>query len=194
MKTSALLPILRSQLQGELLALLYLHPDTEYSLTDVAGHIGATVRAVHHEVGRLVDAGLVQERRSGNMRLVKAAETRLSRSLTELLALTYGPLAVLPRELAPVAGIREAFVFGSWARRYVGEPGPPPGDVDVLVVGSADLDDLDDAARRAEKILQRPVNITRVLPERWDGETKNDGFLADVRSKPLVQIEMEEAV
>lgn len=189
-KTSALLPILRSQLQGELLALLYLHPAVEYSLSDVARHIGASVRAVHHEVERLTATGFVQERRLGNMRLIKAAETRMSRPLTELLALTYGPLAVLPDELADVDGIQKAFVFGSWARRYAGEAGPPPADVDVLVVGSADLDDLDEAARRAEKVLHSPVHITRVLPARWDGEADDDGFLADVRRKPRVPIEL----
>lgn len=180
-------------MQGELLALLYLHPGDAYSLTEAAGHIGASVRAVHHEVERLTAAGLVDEHRRGNMRLIKAADTRLSKPLTELLALTYGPLAILPRVLAGVAGIREAFVFGSWARRYAGESGPPPGDVDVLVVGSADLDDLDDASDRAQKLLLRPVNITRVVEQRWDDPSADDGFLADVRSKPRVPIEMEEA-
>lgn len=191
MKTSALLPILRSQLQGELLALLYLHPESEYSLTEVATQIGATVRAVHHEASRLVDAGLVQDRRYGNLRLIKAGDTRLARPLTELLALTYGPLPVLARELAPVQGVAEAFIFGSWARRFTGEPGPPPDDVDVLVIGTADLDDLDDAARRAEKPLLRPVNITRVLPDRWADLSQDDGFLADVRGKARVRIELE---
>lgn len=190
MKTSALLPILRSQLQGQLLALLYLHPEAEYSLTETANQIGASVRAVHHEVERLVEAGLVQERRHGNMRLIKAADTRLTRPLTELLALTYGPLPVLARELADVGGIDEAFIFGSWARRFDGEPGPPPGDVDVLVVGVSDLDDLDEAARRAEQTLKRSVSITRVLPDRWADSSSDDGFLTDVRAKPRVSIEL----
>ncbi|WP_084182326.1 nucleotidyltransferase domain-containing protein [Mycolicibacterium austroafricanum] len=189
MKTSALLPILRSQLQGELLALLYLHPESEYSLTEAAAQIGASVRAVHHEVGRLADAGLVQDHRRGNMRLVRAADTRLSRPLTELLALTYGPLPVLAQELSSVAGIDEAYVFGSWARRFTGEPGPPPADVDALVIGTADLDDLDDAARHAEKTLLRPVNVTRVLPHQWADPAQDDGFLADVRGKARVSIE-----
>lgn len=188
MRTSALLPILRSQVQGGLLAQLYLHPDTEYSLTEVARHLGASVTAVHHEVERLVAAGLVDERRHGNMRLIRAAESRLARPLTELLALTYGPIAVLPDELADVEGIRQAYLFGSWARRYCGEPGPPPGDVDVLVVGRTDLDDLDEAARRVEKILHMPVHIVRILPERWDSQANDDAFLSDVRSKPRVLI------
>lgn len=188
MKTSALLPILRSQLQGGLLAQLYLHPDREYSLTEVAKYLGASITAVHHEVERLVAAGLVDERRHGNMRLVRAGESRLARPLTELLALTYGPIAVLPDELAAVQGIRQAYLFGSWARRYGGEPGPPPGDVDVLVVGSTDLDDLDEAARRVEKTLQLPVHIVRILPERWDSQAPDDAFLADIRSKPRLLI------
>jgi DNA-binding transcriptional ArsR family regulator len=187
-KTSALLPILRSQMQGGLLAQLYLHPSREYSLTEVAKYVGASITAVHHEVERLAAAGLVVERRHGNMRLIRAAENRLSRPLTELLALTYGPIAVLPDELATVAGIRQAYIFGSWARRYSGEPGPPPGDVDVLVVGSTDLDDLDEAARRVEGILQFPVHMIRILPERWDNQAGDDAFVADVRSKPRVLI------
>ncbi|MGH3297436.1 MAG: hypothetical protein ACRDP7_37150 [Trebonia sp.] len=50
---SALLPILRSQVAGNLLALLYLHPEDEYSLTEAAGAIGANLPAVHYEVSKL---------------------------------------------------------------------------------------------------------------------------------------------
>src|SRR5207244_5812432 len=44
----ALLPILRSQVAGDLLALLYLPPDAEYSLTEAADAIHASLNAVHH--------------------------------------------------------------------------------------------------------------------------------------------------
>jgi hypothetical protein len=39
---SSLLPALRSQAQGDLLALLFLHPDQEYSLTEATRVIGAS--------------------------------------------------------------------------------------------------------------------------------------------------------
>ena len=70
--------------------------------------------------------------------------------MIDLLALTYGPAAILPELLARVDGVREAYIYGSWAARYRGEPGTEPRDVDVLVVGDADEDDLDDVARAAE--------------------------------------------
>jgi predicted nucleotidyltransferase len=64
-----------------------------------------------------------------------------------------------------------------------------PRDVDVLVVGDADEDDLYDAARAAERTLGREVNIRRVFPRVWH-EPGSDPFLASVRSRPLVRLEL----
>ena len=187
----ALLPLLRSQVQGELLALLYLHPDGEYSLTDAAKHIGVTPRAVHAEASRLVAGGLVVDRRVGNTRMLRAAAgTPLTRPLTDLLAVTYGPLPVLADALRSVPGAQRAYIYGSWAARYFGEVGPVPVDVDVLVIGTADLDDLEEAARVCEPVLGREVNIRRMRPEVWDGEGVTDPFLNSVRSKPLVELDL----
>ena len=148
---SPLLPLLRSRVQGDLLALLYLHPNRDYSLTEAAALIGASVKTVHTEASRLIAAGFVRDSRRGNVRLLRAVtDTPVSRPLTDLLAVTYGPLPVLNDLLADVDGITHAFIYGSWAARYLGEPGPVPGDVDVLVVGTADPDDLDEIARAAQ--------------------------------------------
>src|SRR5579859_1485806 len=148
---SALLPILRSQVAGELLALLYLHLEDEYSLTEAANAIGANLNAVHYEAAKLSEGGLISTRKRGNLRLIKAvADSPLTRPLTDLLAVTYGPLPVLTDLIADVEGISEAYIYGSWAARYRGEPGPVPVDVDVLVVGTPDLDGLDEVAEKAQ--------------------------------------------
>jgi predicted nucleotidyltransferase len=184
-----LLPLLRSQAQGELLALLYLHPDREYSLTQAAGLIGVSVKTVHAEASRLVAAGFVSDSRRGNVRLLRAVTgTPVSRPLTDLLAVTYGPLPVLTDLLAGLPGVSAAYIYGSWAARYAGEPGPVPGDVDVLVVGTADRDDLEDAARTAQDRLGRPVDVRRVAPAAWAGADPDNAFLASVRQRPLIEL------
>ncbi|HET9896322.1 MAG TPA: nucleotidyltransferase domain-containing protein [Streptosporangiaceae bacterium] len=186
-----LLPLLRSQAQGELLALLYLHPDREYSLTEAAALIGVSVKTVHAETSRLVAAGFIADSRRGNLRLLRAVTgTAVSRPLTDLLAVTYGPLPVLTDLLAAQPGVRAAFIYGSWAARYSGEPGPVPGDVDVLVVGTADRDDLDDVARAAQERLGRPVDVRRVLPASWARAEPGNAFLASVRQRPLVELRL----
>ncbi|MFD1046495.1 ArsR family transcriptional regulator, partial [Kibdelosporangium lantanae] len=135
----SLLPLLRSRLQGELLALVLLHPDREYGLTELAQEFGVSVTTVLREVVRLTEAGIVEDRRFGRNRLVKArTDTPLYRPLTELIAVTFGPVPLLTEALSQLPGVDEAYIYGSWAARYNGEPGPPPGDVDVLVVGSPD--------------------------------------------------------
>src|SRR5258708_33328120 len=68
----ALLPVLRSQQQGEILALLLGDPDLELSLTEIAARVGAPHPSVYREVQRAEQAGLVTSRQVGNTRLVRA--------------------------------------------------------------------------------------------------------------------------
>ena len=79
-------------------------------------------------------------------------------------------------------------MHGSAVRTSAGEL--LPVDVDVLVIGTADLDDLEEAARLTEPVLGREVNVRRVRPEVWDAEDASDPFLASVRSRPLVELDL----
>jgi DNA-binding transcriptional ArsR family regulator len=185
---SQLLPLLRSPLVGELLAWIYLHPDTAYSVTDLANQLKVSQSTISREADQLARSGLILEERKGNLRLLRAdLNHRLVRPLTELLVLTYGPAAVLADLLFSLNGVDEAHIYGSWAARYGGEAGPPPRDVDVLVIGDADDDDLADAARAAERRLGREVNIHRVSATAWRS-SGDDPFLASVRSRPLYPV------
>jgi hypothetical protein len=193
-KVPTLLPLLRSQVQGDLLALLFLHPDEEFSLTEVARFVHATVAGVHHEVTRLVQAGLIVDRRVGNNRMVRAdTSSLLARPLTDLLTVTYGPRSVLSDTLRDVRGVEAAYIYGSWAARYNGEPGPVPNDVDVLVIGTADIDDLEEVLRIAGQRLRREVNVRRVSAEQWEAARRGEAasaFLATVATSPLVSLDL----
>jgi predicted nucleotidyltransferase len=77
-------------------------------------------------------------------------------------------------------------LFGSWAARYEGEPGRAPLDIDVLVIGDPDRDELDDAAQRAGARLAREVSVTIRSPRWW--REGNDGFHAEVTGRPLLPV------
>jgi DNA-binding transcriptional ArsR family regulator len=187
----ALLPLLRSRAHGELLAWLYLHPDAEYSTVELAARVGLSQSTVSREADRMVASGLVQERRVGRNRMLSAAtDTILTRPLTDLLAVTFGPLPVLSELVAAVPGVDEAHIYGSWAARYAGDPGPLPRDIDLLVVGDADPDDVYDAARAAESRLAREVNVTLVSADRWRA-AEGEPFLAEIRRRPMVSLQQE---
>jgi hypothetical protein len=181
-----LLPLLRSRLQAEVLTLVLLNPGQEWSLTSLASRTGASVSSVQREITRAEQAGVVSSRRLGTTRLVTAADSPLTVPLTELLLRSFGPRQVLAEELGGVEGIERAYLFGSWAARYAGEAGRPPADLDVLVIGVPDRDELDDAAQRASGRLAREVNVTIRSLAWWREGT--DGFHADVTRRPLVPV------
>lgn len=181
-----LLPLLRSRLQAELLTLVLLAPGREWSLTELADKTGASLSSAQREMTRAQDAGVVSSRRLGNTRLVTAADSPLTGPLTELLLRSFGPRQVIAEELADLAGVENVFLFGSWAARYSGQPGPAPADIDVLVIGRPDRDDLDEAAQRAGSRLGREVNVTIRSAQWWrDG---GDGFHTEITRRPLIQL------
>lgn len=185
-----LLPLLRSRLQAEILTLVLLGPEQEWSLTGLASRTGASVSSVQREITRAEQAGVVSSRRLGSTRLVKAADSPLTAPLTELLLRSFGPRQVLAEELEGVEGIERAYLFGSWAARYAGEAGRPPADLDVLVIGAPDRDELDEAAQRTASRLAREVNVTIRSPAWWREGT--DGFHTDVTRRPLVRLSSDE--
>lgn len=193
MRTSAspLLVIFRSQLQGEILAEIYLRADDRpMSITDLSQVLEAPVATVHREVSRLIEAGLISEIRSGRSRLLSAPDDQdlVTRPLRDLLAVTFGPVPVLSGLFSGLDDVPAAMIYGSWAARYEGVPGPVPVDVDVLVINDVvDLDDLDDLSREAVRLLRRDVSIRRVSPARW-ATPGGDPFLESVQSRPLVAI------
>lgn len=183
-----LLPLLRSRAQGDIIAWIMLHPEAEESLTEIADHVGVSAPTVMREVNRLVDAGLVRQRQRGNTRLVQAlTDNATYRPLADLMAVTFGPVPVLTELLSSVSGVQEAFIYGSWAARYHQQPGPVPADIDVLVIGTANPDDLEDVAAAATTRLGREVNIRRIRSSTWHAETE-DPFRTTVLSRPTVQL------
>jgi DNA-binding MarR family transcriptional regulator len=68
----ALLPILRSRHLAEILTVILLHPDVEYTLSELAATLGMPLTTVQREVTRLSLAQLVRERRVRRSQLVSA--------------------------------------------------------------------------------------------------------------------------
>ncbi len=185
-----LAPILRSDTQGRLLAAILAAPEEEHTITALAARAGTSVPTAIREIDRAEDAQLVITRRLGNTRLVKANPANpLYEPYRDIIMATYGPPAVIGEELAPVKGIDYLYLFGSWAARYQGEPGRAPNDIDVLVVGAPDRDQVYEAAERAERRLGLPVQATIRTPAQWDDAA--DPFITEIRSRPLVSLRSE---
>lgn len=184
---SGLLPIFRTEAQARILAHLLLHPDTELPIAQLAPTAGVNQSTVHREVDRLIRAGLLRDRRVANTRLVSANQASPYHApLVQLLGRAYGPAYVVPDELAGIQKIHGIYLAGSWARRFHGELGPAPRDIDVIVVGNPDRRELNRANARIEELLDTSVQITVVSPEDW--ANPRSGFLTETKTRPLLDV------
>ena len=183
----SLAPILRSDTQGRILARLFGDPEADYTLTDLADGAGTSFPTAQREVNRAEQAGIVTVRRVGQARLVRANTAHpLFPPLRQLVLATYGPPVVIARQFAGIDGVAAVILFGSWAARYAGEAGRAPNDIDVLVLGAADRDAVDDAADRAEQEIGLPVQATVRSLDQW--RRARESFITEVRRRPLVPV------
>jgi predicted nucleotidyltransferase len=184
----AVTPFFRTPAQGRLLAAILLaRPDERLTLTEIGRRAQVPSSTAHREVDRLERYGLVTSERFAQARVVRPNEgSPYLGDLRSLVLKAYGPATVLAELLAPLAGVEAAYVFGSWAARLAGEPGPPPGDIDLLVVGNPDPAGLDAVLQEAETILGREVQPTVVSPSEW--EAADSPLLRTIKGRPLVPL------
>ena len=165
---------------------LFLHPDGEYGVSDLAGLLEVPLSTLHREVVRLDAAGLLSSRALGRNRLVRANTAHpAAKALTLLLEITFGPRVVIAEEFA-ILGAKQVVIFGTWAARYAGEVGSPPHDIDVLVVGNVDRAEVYDAADRAQSRLGIEVNPVVRSVKQWDDPA--DPLVAQVKASAYATV------
>ncbi len=96
----------------------------------------------------------------------------------------------MARHFEDLHGADAVALFGSWAARYLGERGRAPNDIDVLVIGTPDRNEVDDAAERAERELGQPVQATVRSLRQWNNG--DESFIREVRVRPLVPVLLDD--
>lgn len=183
----SLTPFLRSDVQGLLLAELLLNSEREFTITELSKLAGTSLPTAVREVDRLVVSNFALDRPVGRNRNIRANQSHpLFRPMQDIITYAFGPKAVMESLLACLPGLEQAFIYGSWAARVSGTPGPDPKDVDVLLIGAPGRMEIFKIAEVASLKLGREVNLQVVSAGVWSQNT--DPFVKTVRAKPLVEL------
>jgi len=70
--TPTLSPLFRSDMQGEILARVFLNPDRSLTVSNLARATHAPYASVHHEVRRLLQMGIVRGEKVGQALEIRA--------------------------------------------------------------------------------------------------------------------------
>jgi len=159
----AILPLFRSEMQMRLLALLLLQPERAWTLRELADILGAPPSSVHRELGRAEAAGIVaRDSTARPHRFRGATDDPLHEPLAILLQRSIGVEQQL-RTVLDRPDVDAAAIHGSWAsgRHH------PGSDVDVLVVGDADLRALRRLVRPVGTAAGRTIDLTVMSAEEF---------------------------
>jgi len=144
--------------RGRILELLFGNPEQFYYLRQIAAAIGTQPGTVAPELALLTDLGLLVSHRIGKRLFYRAnQQSAIFPELKTLLAKTVGVFQLLRSALEPLADrIQLAFVYGSLARREE----TAQSDVDLMVVGQVELEEVLARLQKVEQQIQRPINPT----------------------------------
>ena len=177
----------RSAIRRRMLALLFERPERRLHLRGIARAVDASAGTVARELQRLTESGLVDRSGEGRQVYFQANQgSPLFEPVRSIIQRTIGAPDVVRRHLSGTADIERAFVYGSYAR---GTDVTPGSDVDLMIIGRPDLDDLTDRIGAAERELGRPVNYTVLTAnELQDRRRRGDRFIASVDAGPVLPI------
>ena len=177
------MPVFRSTTQAQLLARVLGDPHRDFSVADLARHVGTDISTVSRETTRLVKAGILLEERAGRTRLLRANErSRVFDELRSLALKTFGPAQLAAETFLPLDGVAAVVVFGSWAARHAGIPGNDPHDLDVLIIGQPSRIAVNRSADELTSRLDLPVGITIISQPEWDGDAL--GIVREIKAGP----------
>ena len=175
-----------SRTRVAILVKLMMNLERSYYLRELAGELALPYSMVYKEVGNLARLGIITVEKRGKVNLV--AVNRGLPYLAELKALiakTAGVGGVLREALEGLEEVEYALVYGSFAS---GEE-TASSDIDLLVVGGVDEDDVLRAVADSERRLGREVNYML-----WSGKEfmrragSGHHLVADIAARPVIMV------
>jgi len=177
-----------SPVQQRVLALLFGQPGRSFQSAEVITLADSGTGAVHRQLVRLADSGLVTVMRVGNQKHYQAnRDSPVFNELHGLVVKTIGLVGPLERALAPFRErIQAAFVYGSIAKGT----DTARSDVDLMVIcDDLAYSDLYSALQETEATLGRPVHVSLATAAEWKRKlAAGNPFVTKVQAQPRIPL------
>lgn len=188
-KDSTLAALLSPTRQGVLTS-LFLRPDKEWYLSELAASLGTGPSSLQREIDALIRVGIIEKRVDGRRSYLKANENSpIFPELRGLIEKTSGIIPMLREAVKGTKGLKVGFIYGSLAR---GEEGAG-SDVDLMLLGNLSTMELTPRLRTVEAAVGRQINPTVFsLPEFARKIAEKNHFLRTVlRNRKIMVVGTE---
>ena len=176
--TSMIEKIFGSRIRAKILGWLFTHPEESFFVRQIATILQEDPTNLSREMSKLENLGILTSKKIGNTKHFQAnPHCAFFRELKGLVLKTAGVAGQIKVALERLTGVQFAFIYGSYAK---GEE-KAHSDVDLMIIGDVDVNQLDPLASSLEKRLGREVNYLLFSQVEFQAKKRaKDGFLMDV--------------
>lgn len=177
---------LKSKIEEKILGYYFLNNKAKKYLNELARILEVDPGNLDRKLKELKSEGLLNSEFSGNQRYYSLnSRYPFLKELKKIYGQKYGLEEIFRKNLEKLSGLKEAYIFGSYAKNEFKEE----SDIDLLLVGSHSSLEAQRLIADLQKKLQREINIVD-LTEKELGERKKkkDEFLKNIFKGKILRI------
>ena len=175
----------KSKTREKLLQLFFSDPSKKYYLRELERILNISVGNIRRELLSLKKTGLFKcEKMGQQVYYFLNRDSALFEDFKNIVFKTIGVQGKLKKELEKIKGIKQAFIFGSFAKNKENTS----SDVDLMIIGKVDEDLLISKISKLENLFKREINYHLIDTEEWKEKSKKDSFIKNIINNPKIKI------
>ena len=165
--------LIGSKMRIKILMRLFLNPDGNAYLRELAGEFKASPSQVKSELDQLKQADLLVSRKQGRQVLFSAnTKHPVFKELQSMVKKALGMDQILESILKRLGNLEKAILIDDYAA------GKDTGIIDLVLVGDIDSDNLQDLTRKTERYIDRKIRTIALTKEEYQN------FASTIEKRP----------
>ena len=168
------------------MAYYFINPQAKNYVNELAGILAVDSGNLTRKLKELESEGVLVSVFSGNQKFY-ALNSRypLLKELKKIFQSKYGLEETLKKRLKKLSGLKEAYLYGSFAKGGFG----PESDFDLLLIGSHSTLEAQRAVVDLQNELQREINIVDLTEKDFlNRKKKKDEFIKNIFQEKIIKL------
>jgi predicted nucleotidyltransferase len=177
---------IKSEIASRALRYFFINPSKKNYINELARIIEADPGNLSRKLKELEKEGILNSEFSGEQRYYFINKKYpLLKEVKKAFELKYGLGDLIANSLKEIKGIKEAYIFGSYAKGDF----EAESDIDVLIIGDHPVMETTKALQSAQERIRREINVIDLTEKEFIKRKKNkDEFIANIFSGKTIKI------
>ncbi|EKD65317.1 MAG: hypothetical protein ACD_50C00118G0003 [uncultured bacterium] len=178
--------IQRSSVSKKILSYFFSNKKAENYGRELARILDVDPKNLHSKLKEFERNGLIVSEKKGNQRYYKLNKFfPLLKEYEKIIGKELPPEVLLKEKLSLVKGIKEAYIFGSYAKGKADSN----SDVDVLIIGNHKALEAQKAVLSLQRELGREINIIDMTTQEFNRKiAMKNPLIKDILLKPRIKV------